>query len=112
METLGEKVSMRGSSDGVEQHGDVEKISTVPKDAPNEPDITLTDGARLPASVLNENCVERVNEAASNKDVDCSTSEAVAILTIICDCSFAVDIMAELGGITEVPYQLHTCSER
>lgn len=70
---------MSGTSDGVEQHPDVEIVDATPKDAPDESDAILTEGSRPSALVLEEECAAFFDPAASSADVDNARGEADTI---------------------------------
>lgn len=72
--------------------------------------VTFTNDPQSSASVLKEDCVEIVHQTASNANVDDGKCGAVAIQNFSCDSYSAAEIAAQLGQITEMPYQLRAAS--
>lgn len=92
------------TSAGVEKHPDVNIVHAVPK-ALAEPDVILTEGAQSFSSVLEQDCVETVDLAAPNADVVDTKVEAFYDSKTQSWHHSAVKIVAQLGQITENPYQ-------
>lgn len=97
MDALFEDVSVRGASNGVEQHPDVEMVGAVPKRAPHEPDVTFPEGAQSSASILEKDCVETVDLAATNADGNDANAEAGMIKKFCHDSYTAVEIVTQVS---------------
>lgn len=101
------EASVSGTSNGAEQHPDVEVLDALHKHATVKPKVTFTKGAQSSNSVLKEDCVETVDLSTSIADVDNAKNDGFAPQKCSLDGDSAVKTVAKLGQITKVTYQLY-----
>lgn len=82
-------------------------VDTKPEDALAEPEVTLTTGVQSPASALEEDSVETVDQAASSGNGHDPTSEAATTKKSSRHSYTAVNIVTKLDQITKMTYLLH-----
>lgn len=98
-------LSVLGTSNGAEQHQNVEIVNAVSKYASVELHVIRTESAQCSESVFEKACIETVDLAAFDADPD-DGAECDANQKFRCDEYNAVGTVLQLCQIKEVPYSL------